>query len=213
MVMRVYVRHCKTSNVQGKERPEGFNRREIFEKLLANTKSQITIILDSKEKHWIEDFEVRIIEHDSGSEGKSFLELLDIIKNSDFNDDDIVVLLEDDYLVHKNWEEMIIEGLKFANYVTLYDHPDKYIYNPMSSLKQGKYWWRTTPSTTNSYATTYKTLLDDMDIHQEYSKFPITHDHEKFLHLWSIGRTLMSSIPAGWSHEEKGMQCNLNWDL
>jgi hypothetical protein len=128
-------------------------------------------------------------------------------------DEDIVVFLEDDYLFNKNWIQYIKEGLQFADYVTLYDHPDKYtnMYSTLvSKLFKGTIHWRTTPSTTNSYACLIKTLRDDYDIHWSFCQGNgVTLDHQKFLSLWKLGKSLISSIPAFWSHEEMFMQCKV----
>jgi hypothetical protein len=59
--------------------------------------------------------------------------------------------------------------------------------------------WRTTPSTTNTFAMRYSTLMEHLPIHRQFSSGQkISADHEKFLELGRQGALLISSIP-GWS--------------
>ena len=88
--------------------------------------------------------------------------------------DDNLYLLEDDYLHLPGSREAILEGLEIADYVTLYDHPDMYhppgmlpnLFSrgdrPKSSIYLTKHThWRTTPSTTMTFAARAKTLIED----------------------------------------------------
>jgi hypothetical protein len=66
-----------------------------------------------------------LIEETSLGNSASFLYMIDkIIKNH--NPDDYVYLLEDDYIHLPNSKRILLEGLEIADYVSLYDHPDKY---------------------------------------------------------------------------------------
>lgn len=204
----VILRHCAKSTVSAhKRRPTGFSREDLFESLLP-LDADVHIVLDSDAPHFCEAAWVNIHKQTLGSESASFKKCLEVAKT--FPPDDVVVFLEDDYKVSSNWLPLIHEGLEVAKYVTLYDHPDKYTQDIVSKLycKPLRH-WRTTPSTTNSFATKVATLVADMDIHVNYSSGPVTNDHGKFLHLWSMGRTLVSCMPAAWSHEEEGMQCGV----
>ena len=140
--------------------------------------------------------------------------MLEHVRDSGWEAQDTVVFLEDDYAVSPNWTLFLEEGLELAEYLSLYDHPDKYsnLYKSIPCLlfKQPRRHWRTTPSTTNSYAMKKQTLMRDMDIHERYSLgVRVSRDHEKFLELWNVGRKLITCIPAAWSHEELDMQCDL----
>lgn len=225
----ILVRHCFYSKVsEKKERPQNFNRQELFLTLLQSFKEyqnvQLIVILDTananQNLHFTEEiqktstFKFIIHKKQLGNEKASFYETLQYIKSQNLKEEDIVVFLEDDYLIDKNkkWIFFIQEGLQFGDYVTLYDHPDKYSFvykNLISKVYKGPLsHWRTTPSTTNSYATKGKTLLEDFHIHSKYSEGNgVTNDHEKFLTLWNNNKSLVSSIPALWSHEEQYMTC------
>ena len=124
----------------------------------------------------------------------------------------IVVLLEDDYRVAPSWRGLIEEGLGVGSYVTLYDHPDKYLsqYKDLPSrIFKGSRHWRTTPSTTSSFAARASTLLEDKDVHIQFAADDRNRDHERFLTLWTRGRQLVSCMPGAWSHEEMSMQTDV----
>jgi hypothetical protein len=179
---------------------------------LTNVPHKLVVLLDKhpEEVHFTQDYKVEILQGQFGSEAASFRAALDLASKGD--PEDIVCFLEDDYAVSSSWI-LLAEGLELADYVTLYDHPDKYsdTYKnvPCMVYKSSRH-WRTTPSTTNSYAMRRKTLVKDMDIHRAFSQgVNVSRDHEKFLALWDAGRRLVSSMPAAWSHEESGMQVNI----
>jgi len=76
----------------------------------------------------------RLIEINAGSNGASFRKQIEMA--CELPDDEIVMLHEDDYLyrphlgdtaIRKFNQLVIAEGLQKADYISLYDHPDKYI--------------------------------------------------------------------------------------
>ena len=92
------------------------------------------------------------------------------------DDDDIVYFIEDDYLHVPQAGEILEEGLTVFDYVTLYDHPDKYgvfgkgrnpyvdddrLSEPTRIFKGRRVLWRTTNSTTHSFACLVRTLRED----------------------------------------------------
>lgn len=225
--MHIFIRHCFYSSASvSKTRPEGFDRKEIFGNLLNTMEGKdVYIVLDEKfrptidTKHFTESCPVAHVECiEAGTEPIAFILQLDLVrrlmKEKKWSTNDIIVFLEDDYAVKPGWIDAVQEGLQFGDYVTLYDHPDKYnkdIYpmNPSELYVSKKAHWRTTPSTTNSFACRLSTLLQDITEHVKWSAsehMTFTQDHQKFLSLWSQGRRLVSSIPSFWSHEEKDMQ-------
>lgn len=122
-------------------------------------------------------------------------------------DDYIVYMVEDDYLhlsqplqFKTNCLQLIQEGLERFDYVTLYDHPDKYEseYNFGESCKVFKTLhshWRQTISTTLTYATTVKTLKEDLK-----SWFTLRWDHIIFSSLTQKGRVLALCLPGAACH-------------
>ena len=140
--------------------------------------------------------------------------MLDYVTNKKFHPDTILYFVEDDYLHLPGWLDVLLEGFSIpeADYVTLYDHKDKYFFPMYKELKSRLFatrscHFRETPSTTQTFATRFKTLLRDLPIHQKYSEGrDISQDHEKFLELGRQGATLISSIP-GWSTTRRTRIC------
>ena len=137
-------------------------------------------------------------EETSLGNSKSFIHALDIAIT---RDDEIVYFVEDDYLHLPNAVELIIEGIELADYVSLYDHPDKYMdaneNNPHPNLlvKDGgedtkvitsqSSHWKFTNSTTMTFAARIKTIKEDYEILKKHCNldtgFP--HDFEMFCEL------------------------------
>jgi hypothetical protein len=114
-----------------------------------------------------------------------------------------------------------LEGFSFSgvSYVTLYDHPDKYYWNYYDRLvskilHSASCHWRTTPSTTATYALKFRTLLQDLPvIRKNMAVRERGYDHKLFCDLGAQGKVLISSIP-GWStHVEPGLLSpNIDWE-
>ena len=68
------------------------------------------------------------LEMHSGNYGLYYsqVELYKKILEMNLDPDEIIYCSEDDYLHKKESPEIIKDGLVFSDYVTLYDHPDKY---------------------------------------------------------------------------------------
>ena len=217
--IEVFLRHCYYSKIQelaDRTRPSWFNKFKVFEnfkKTLDPNLVNYTIIYDecygSIDKTFLAKEEnVKII--NCGSETDSFLSTLDIIKSKNFDDDTIIYFLEDDYLHRPGWCDMILEGFSLNyQYLTLYDF-DYFIakgYLCEIFVTKNSH-WRAIPATTNTFACKYKTLLEDFEIHKEYSingvketgnkGYHFSKDYEKFWHLQKQERYIISPMP-GWS--------------
>lgn len=227
-MIRIFQRHCNfSSNSHNKPRPEWFDREKIFDSLISTLDSRVdyTAFHDSGngeiENHFLNNKNVNKISKKGGNDAQSFLNVLNYVIEQNYNDEDIIYFLEDDYLHKPGWIDILIEGFEYigADYYTLYDHPDKY-YLPMYDELQSKIiatpsvHWRTTPSTTNTYACKFGTLKKHLDIHIQYCDLVAkwTKDHDKFTHLWKIGSNLISCIPGYSSHIEANMLSPVtNW--
>jgi hypothetical protein len=110
----------------------------------------------------------------AGKESLSFIETLDYIVSQDFENDTIIYFLEDDYIHRPNWDKILIDGFNLpVEYVTLYDHGDKYqeMYKDFMTkvLRTELSHWMPTPSTTNTFAAKFKTLKEDYILHKKWS--------------------------------------------
>ena len=219
----ILQRHC---NYQGypenKGRPDWFDREKIFDSLINSLDERVkyTAIHDSGrggiEHHFLIKKNVDKVSMLGGSDSKSLLNMFNYMKKQNYDDDDIIYLVEDDYLHKPGWIDVMLEGFNYigADYYTLYDHPDKY-YLPMYENLQSKIiatksvHWRTTPSTCNTYAAKWKTFKKHWDKHHiHWCKPENTHDgydHTKFLKLWEDGSNLVSCIPGYSTHVETNM--------
>jgi hypothetical protein len=216
--IEVFLRHCYYSKIQeqpNKERPDWWNKQKVFQNFKNTHNSETTnytIIYDEfygkiEDTFLLQEENVHII--NAGGEAKSFLRTLEYVLQKDFDDDTIIYFLEDDYVHRPNWDIILQEGFDLpVSYVTLYDHKDKYteMYSDLMSkiLITENSHWKPVPSTTNTFATKFKTLKEDKKIHYQYSfNVEPTADHQKFLDLNQRGKYLISCLPGYSTHAVK----------
>lgn len=231
--IEIFLRHSYYSRLQelpDRERPKWFNKRKVFENFKNTLNPSLvnyTIIYDehygSIDKTFLStEKNVEII--DCGSECDSFLQTLDIVQSKNFDDDQIIYFLEDDYLHRPGWCDILLEGFSInSSYVTLYDF-EHYIgkgYLSEIFVTQNSH-WRAAPATTNTFACKYRTLLEDLEVHQKYSSshaikeedgFYFSKDYDKFWELHNNEKYLISSIP-GWSThcDANFISPTINWE-
>ncbi len=220
-MIRLFQLHCNFSELsQNKLRPEWFNREKIFDSLMLTLDERVeyTAFHDSGngeiEDHFLQNKNVNKISEKGGSGAQAFVNLLNHVIKQDYNDNDIIYFLEDDYLHKPGWVDVLIDGFNYieADYYTLYDHPNKYYPElidkfPAHLFATPTAHWRTAISTTNTYACRFKTLKKHFDIHIQYCDLVAkwVKDHDKFTHLWNIGSNLISCVPGYSTHVEENM--------
>jgi hypothetical protein len=116
--------------------------------------------------------------------------------------------------LHKlNSEDILKEGFDIgADYVSLYDHPDKYIDGANPFVESGgeitrvmlskSCHWKLTNSTTMTFAAKVKTLKEDEEILRSFTNGTHPHDFQMFLALRDKGRSLITPIPGYATHGE-----------
>lgn len=142
-----------------------------------------------------------------------------------YGNNEAVYFLEDDYLHLAGSEQLILEGLELSDYVTLYDHPDKYAdfngkVNPQVTdggertilMKSDSCHWKATNSTTMTFAVKVGTLKEDLNVWFKHTKRKVPADKRIFSQLQSKGklkyrlfgkqRKLIVSIPGRSTHGE-----------
>ena len=143
------------------------------------------------------------------------------------SDDEIIYFLEDDYL-HKECSQRIIEdGFELGmDYVTLYDHPDKYL-NPIEGgnpycegraeftrvyLGQNSH-FKLTNSSTMTFAAKVKTLKEDEGVMRSWTNGTHPHDFQMFQEINKKGRRLVSPLPGYSTHgETRWLTPLINWE-
>lgn len=133
------------------------------------------------------------------------------------DDDKIVYFVENDYLHKQNSPKILKEGLKLgASFVSLYDHPDKYLDpsrggNPYCEggaedtrvyLTQSTH-WKMTNSTTMTFAATVETLKRVEPVLRKWTNqghYP--DDFKMFLELREQLELLVTPIPGYATHGE-----------
>lgn len=150
----------------------------------------------------------------------SFLYTLQFALNN-FNNE-IIYFVEDDYLHKKDSLKLINEGLEYFDYVSLYDHPDKYLEERYEDkicklLKTENTHWKSSVSTTMTFASKVKTLKRDYHIWEKYTKnFNYPQDHNAFVEINGFEATtskLGISIPGNSEHIDLTLSKTKNKDL
>lgn len=211
--IEVVIRMCNdgASPISGGGRPEWFSKESTFRSVFLHKddRTNITVLFDGvlSHDHWIRKYPVKVVEFRGGSGDTSILFQIKYILEQPWSDETILYSLEDDYVHRPGWTTILREGLgKITHptlsfdYVTLYDHMDKYdwaeLYRDLTSkigVTQSVH-WRTVPSTTNTWASLLWTFRADVAIFNLFQN----QDNEKFKTLTRLGRTVASCIP-GWS--------------
>jgi hypothetical protein len=122
-------------------------------------------------------------------------------------EDELVYFCEDDYLHLGSAPRLLEEGIKRADYVSLYDHPDKYtrLYNGgeySKVIKTASSHWRYTASTCMTFGAKVKTLKEDLEVWKKYTDGTHPHDHHIFTELGKNGRKLAIPIPGVACHTD-----------
>jgi hypothetical protein len=128
------------------------------------------------------------------------------IAYNELSQNDIVYFVEDDFLHIPDADRYLLEGIEIADYVSLYDHLDKYM-NPSQNpfVKDGgenckvlltrSTHWKTTNSTVQTFATKVRTLIEDRNILYKYNfKSNTPQSFATFLELTKMGRRLITPI-------------------
>lgn len=139
-----------------------------------------------------------------------------------YDNDEIIYFVENDYLHKTGSPEILLEGINLgASYVTLYDHPDKYLnaeqggnpfctdFSEITRLYVTKSChWKLTNSTTMTFCSTVQQLKNDETTIRKYTAGNHPHDFQMFLDILGIhpkrnnNNRLISCVPAYATHGE-----------
>lgn len=233
--MKVFYRIAESTNSEhAKARtwqvklPNATKRNCLLNTINAFPNAEIKVFVDSitdETWHWLQSVDgITIQKIDAGSDAKSMRVLLK--EASELPDDSEVVLFqEDDYLYIEGIDvgERICDILQYTDYATGYLHPDKFIdpsrggnpftpsdnvSEPTQIIKCPTQFWMLTNSTTNTFATTVKTIKEDLDIWMWGTDDLInTKDFAIFMKLREgRQRSLAQPIPSLATHCLKGYE-------
>jgi len=251
MIHCVYRLCLNSAPSKNKARPPYFSKEACLTNFVRSIQYRddvrLAIFLDSVNSpgesidniHWlaqlIDQYDLDVDQISSplngGTEANSFRYVLDYTHiaydyawDIDHAEEDIIYFVEDDYLHAMGWPDIMMEGFSIPgiDYVTLYDHNDKYFLPEYNNLQSKIYrtpsvHWRSTPSTTNTFAAKIGTMLEDKEIHKHFSRpeISISQDHFKFCTLQqTYNRKLISCIPGYSTHMEPDyMSPTVPWEL
>jgi len=220
--IHIFYRHY---NIQGndlKNRPNWFDFEKCFVNLLKTIEGKnvdLHVVMDGDvDTNFIGKYKDKYTLHTiyARTEYGSYLETYKYVKSLNLGDNDLIYFLENDYLHVDNWVDKIVELFSTydnLNYVSLYDHGDKYFLPDYDNLvskifTSETHHWRTTPSTCGSYVITKKIFDEDEDVNTGGPG-----DHPKFLYLAETrNRFVLTPIPGLSTHCMEGLLSpTINW--
>ena len=228
--MKVYYRLSNLEAGMSKKKISNATKQHCLENCVAEFGADNIIILgdrlNDETRDYVNSLDVRLVEVDNGTGAGTFRNALDLAIEEN-GDDELVYLLEDDFLHLPNSKQYLEEALSVYNaYVTLYDHPDKYLDrelggNPFITqssevtrlLKTNSIHWKITNSTVMSFAAKVSRLKDDYDLIMKYSSERITDSFRFFTELNQTKQIpVLSSVPGKSTHCESAWLSPLtNW--
>ena len=143
------------------------------------------------------------------------------------DDDEIVYFIENDYIHKPNSQKILEEGFELgAPFVTLYDHPDKYLDpskggNPYCQggaedtrvYLSDSIHWKITNSTTMTFAAKVSTLKQTESILRKHTTGTYPNDFHIFLDLRQNNQLLITPLPGYSTHGETAWLSPLtNWE-
>jgi hypothetical protein len=137
-----------------------------------------------------------------------------------FDDNEVVYFVENDYLHRDGSDIILMEGINMgAHFVSLYDHPDKYINAVKGGSEVTKLFlspnshWKITGSTTMTFASKVSTLKSVEKTLREYTIGTHPYDFEMFTQLRSMTYSLLTPIPSYSTHgETEYLAPFINWE-
>lgn len=228
MKIHIFYRHFNVSGNDLRHRPSWFDFESCFTNLLKSIQNKdikLYVIFDKSKGEIQNNFifkyrnKFNLIEINAGKDIISFVKTWHITKKLNIPDNELIYFLENDYLHINNWISFVSEFFQENphsmkdNYLSLYDHNDKYFYSRYSDLHSKvlsttNRHWRTSPSTCGSFIVNKKVFLEDFDIHTTTAG-----DHKKFLYLKSNrNRNVISPLPSLSTHCMKDLLApTINW--
>lgn len=211
MKLHIFYRHYNVGGKGNNNRPNWFTYEKCYRNLLSSLEwgsddYKINIVYDDTEHNWVKSVKYdKLYEIDAKEDMASFFKTCSLIKNDPtIENGDLIYFLENDYMHVDGWLNKVIElfsTYKGLDYVSLYDHNDKYflpMYDNLVSkiFTSPTHHWRTTPSTCGSFIVTKERFNEDFDILST-----MRGDHNKWLWLNEHrSRSVITPIPGLSTH-------------
>jgi len=228
MNIHIFYSHYNITKTDNKGRPVWFDYEKCFVNLLNTIKDRqnvtLHVVMDGIiEDNWISKYSSEYIAHEittNHSMESITTGVYSEIRKLVCSDVDLIYVLENDYLHAADWVDEVLslfQTYEMLNYVSLYDHNDKYflpMYDNLSSkiITTENHHWRTAPSTCGSYITTKRIFDEDYSVHTG-ENIPIG-DHHKWLWLNdNRDRFILTPIPGLSTHCMDGLLSpTINWE-
>lgn len=138
-------------------------------------------------------------------------------------DNELIYFVENDYIHRQSSDIALGEAISLgADFVTLYDHLDKYFDGPNPYVQNGgeetkvflskSCHWKFTNSTTMTFAGKVKSLRAYETIFRKWTSTTHPHDFDMWIELRNSGASLLSPIPSYSTHGDLGTIAPLiNW--
>ena len=201
-----------------KEKPEYIDNKKCLSNFVWTFQDHDILVMadniSDNTREMIQQHEVSIKHVSVGHGAGTFNLALDIALT--YDDDEIVYFVENDYIHKKESYEIITEGFELgASFVSLYDHPDKYL----DPLRGGNPYcegggedtrvyltdschWKVTNSTTMTFAAKVSTLKRVESILRKWTSETHPNDFQMFLELRDNNELLITPLPGYATHGE-----------
>lgn len=225
--INIFYSHYNVEGRGTKGRPLWFDYENCFKNLLKSIENKnvdLYVVMDGKiESNWISKYKdyYKSYEITGGDITNVTRGVYGFIESLNLPDDELVYVLENDYLHTNGWVDKVVDlykNFQGLTYISLYDHNDKYflpMYEDLVSkiFATDTHHWRTTPSTCGSYITTSKIFKEDYNDHIGVT-VPVG-DHHKWLFLSeNKGRFVLTPVPGLSTHCMEGLLSpTVDWSL
>lgn len=199
-----------------KARPAGFDHNKCFDNLVRTVKAsahanrvKIVVLYNGTQAQLEADsfeqrlrncglhVQVKLLAAKSAVE--AVLTMFRVVRAMPLKPDDIVYLLENDYLHADNWVDEVFEAyeaLPGIEYLSLYDHPDRYKlphrYSRSTLYVTATRHWVSAPSTCGTFLVKFGALCRDFKY-----LYSTKNDHQMFLRLTQrLKRPLLTPVPG-----------------
>jgi len=201
-----------------KEKPEYIDNKKCLSNFVWTFQDHDILVMadniSDNTREMIQQHEVNIEHVNVGHGAGTFNLALDIALT--YDDDEIVYFVENDYIHKKESSDIINEGFSLgASFVSLYDHPDKYL----DPLRGGNPYcegggeetrvyltdschWKITNSTTMTFAAKVSTLKRVESILRKWTSETHPNDFQMFLELRDNNELLITPLPGYATHGE-----------